>query len=129
VKIGKGVFIGDDVYIENEFPECVEIQDQASIALRATVIAHFRGPGKVIIEKKAWIGPGCLIAGSTGKTLTIGEGATVAALSVVVKDVPPHTFVGGSPAKPIARVTVPMTLEASYDDWKNGLRPLDEGEE
>src|SRR5580704_1064032 len=27
VSIGKNVFIGDDVYLENEYPECVEIQD------------------------------------------------------------------------------------------------------
>jgi acetyltransferase-like isoleucine patch superfamily enzyme len=126
VQIGRNVFIGEEVYIENEHPECVEIGDDAQIALRATIMAHFRGPGRVMIGKKVWIGPGCVIAGGSGRTLTIGEGSMVAALSVVVNDVPPYTFVGGAPAKPIARVTVPMTVDTTYEDWKKGLRPLDE---
>ena len=31
--------------------------------------------------------------------VTIGEGAVVAANSIVTKDVPPYSLVGGSPAK------------------------------
>ena len=36
VKIYGNVFIGDDVYLENEYPEAVEIHDGAGIALRET---------------------------------------------------------------------------------------------
>jgi acetyltransferase-like isoleucine patch superfamily enzyme len=124
VKIYGTVFIGDDVYLENEHPECVEIHDEAQIVLRSIIVAHFRGAGKIIIGKKVWIGANCTIAASTGQTLTIGEGAVVAAGAVVTKDVPPFTFVGGVPAKPIATVTVPMTLKTSYEDFKTGLQPL-----
>lgn len=46
------------------------------------------------IEDKAWIGFNCIIL----KGVTIGEGAVVAAGSVVTKDVPPYTVVGGNPA-------------------------------
>jgi acetyltransferase-like isoleucine patch superfamily enzyme len=35
------------------------------------------------------------------KGVTIGDGAKVAANSVVTKDIPPYTFVGGAPAKVI----------------------------
>ena len=35
--------------------------------------------------------------------VTIGDGATVAANAVVVKDVPPGVIVGGVPAKPLGR--------------------------
>jgi len=125
VKIYGRVFIGDDVYIENEHPECVEIHDQAQIVIRTVIMAHFRGTGKVVIGEKVWIGPCCVIAASPGQTLTIGEGAVLAAGSVVTKDVPPFTFMGGVPAKPIARVTVPMSLSTSFDDFKSGLRRLD----
>src|SRR5438270_13086007 len=51
VHMGNGVFIGDDVYIENEYPEAVEIQDGASVTLRCVILAHTRGPGRVVIEK------------------------------------------------------------------------------
>lgn len=43
---------------------------------------------------KAWIGEGCKIL----KGVTIGEGAVVAAGSVVTKDVESWTIVGGNPA-------------------------------
>lgn len=124
VKISGTIFIGDQVYIENEHPECIEIHDGAQIVLRTTIIAHFRGSGKIIIGKNAWVGAGCGIYTTPGRTLYIGEGAVIAAHSVVTQDVPPYTFVGGAPAKPIAKVTVPMTLGTSYEDFKNGLAKL-----
>ena len=124
VKIYGKVFIGDDVYIENENPEGVEIHDEAQIALRVIIVAHLRGNGKVIIGKKVWIGAGCIIAASAEQTLTIGEGAVIAAGSVVTKDVPPYTFVGGVPAKPLATVTVPMLVDTDLNEFKKGLIPI-----
>ena len=124
VKIYGTVFIGEEVYLENEHPECVEIHDEAQIGLRTIIVAHFRGSGRIIIESKVWTGPNCVIACSVGQTLTIGEGSVLAAGSVVTKDVKPFTFVGGVPAKPIAEVTVPMTLKTDYLPFKKGLRPI-----
>ena len=51
--------------------------------------------GPIFIHDKAWIGPSVTILHS----VTIGEGAVVAAGAVVTKDVPPYTLVGGVPAK------------------------------
>ena len=124
VKIYGTVFIGDQVYLENEYPEMVEIHDGAQIVLRSIIMCHFRGTGRVIIESNAWIGPNCVITVSPGRTLTIGEGSAIAASSVVTRDVPKFMFVGGSPAKPISRINVPMTLHTSYEDFKKGLVPL-----
>ena len=51
VKIGRRVFIGDDVYLDNEYPEAIEIGDDVQISIRAVVIAHTRGAGRVIIAR------------------------------------------------------------------------------
>ena len=49
----------------------------------------------IVIEDKVWIGMDVLVL----KGVTIGEGAVVAAKSVVTKDVPAWTLVAGNPAK------------------------------
>jgi acetyltransferase-like isoleucine patch superfamily enzyme len=121
VKIHGNVFIGEEVYIENNFPHAVEIHEDVVITVRTTIMAHFRGSGKVVIEKKAWIGPNCFVGASSGQQLTIGEGAVLGASSVVTKDVPPYTMVVGMQAKPFAKVTVPFTLEKSYEEISAGL--------
>lgn len=124
VRIYGNVFIGDEVYIENEHPELIEIHDEAQIALRTTIVAHFRGTGRIIIGSKAWIGAGCIIATTPGVTLTVGEAAVIAAGSVVTKDVPPFTMVAGVPAKPIARIKIPMTINTDFNEFKNGLERI-----
>jgi len=50
---------------------------------------------KVIINSDAWLGARSIILPG----VTIGRGATVAAGSIVTKDVPDYAIVGGSPAK------------------------------
>lgn len=56
--------------------------------------------GSIIIQDKAWIGFNVIIL----KDITIGEGAVVAAGSVVTKDVEPYTLVGGNPARFIKKL-------------------------
>ncbi|MDO5526467.1 MAG: acyltransferase [Prevotella sp.] len=51
----------------------------------------------IVIKDNVWIGRRAMIL----KGVTIGEGAVIAAGSVVTKDVPPHTLVAGNPAKVI----------------------------
>ena len=49
----------------------------------------------VVIKRRSWIGFNSTIL----KGVTVGEGAVVAAASVVTKDVEPYTVVAGNPAK------------------------------
>jgi acetyltransferase-like isoleucine patch superfamily enzyme len=127
VRIGRSVFIGDDVYIENEYPECVEIQDNVELGLRTVVLAHLRGPGRVIIRENAWVGACCLISTVSDRTLTIGEGAVVGAGSIVTNDLPDHAFIKPPRAEPLATASVPLALAPSYMSFFRGLRPLRRG--
>ncbi len=124
VRIQKNVWIGDDVYIENEYPEAVEIQENAGIQLRTTIIAHTRGTGKIIIGKNVFVGCGSVIACPPNYTLTIGEGSVISANSVISTSIPPFSFVAAPQAKPIARVTVPFLEDVSYDEFIAGLVPI-----
>ena len=106
VKIGKKVHIGPMVTIDDVYPNFVVIEDGVSIAGQNFILTHnkaleyhkhlseaFLGP--VIIKKNAWVAIGVIILPG----VTIGEGSIVASGSVVTKDVPPNTLVGGVPAK------------------------------
>lgn len=52
---------------------------------------------RIEIGNDVWIGTGSYVS----RGVKIGDGAVIAAGSVVTKDVPPYTIVGGVPAKPI----------------------------
>lgn len=63
----------------------------------------------ITIEDNVWIGGSSVI----NPGVTIGKNSIVASGSVVVKDVPPNTIVGGNPAKIIREIT---DEESEY--WK-----------
>ena len=83
VTIGNGVRIGRNVSIRVWNGPHVIIND------------HYRNHAPVHIENHVWLCTGCTIMPG----VTVGEGAVVAANATVTKDVPPHSLVGGSPAK------------------------------
>lgn len=74
--------------------------------------------GDTIIESDAWIGMNAMIMPG----VNIGEGAIVAAESVVVKDVPAYTIVGGNPAKEIKKrftdEEIAKLKEMRWYDWE-----------
>lgn len=125
VKVGSGVFIGDEVYLDNEWPEQIEIQDDVQISIRSIVIAHTRGPGRVIIEKESFIGPNSVLVAGAGRVLRIGAGAVVGAGSIVTKSVPPRIYVAPPPVEALARVRVPLPRAESMEEFWAGLETLD----
>lgn len=124
VRITGTVFIGDDVYIENEYPECVRLEDGVQLALRTTIIAHTRGSSQVVVERNVLIGACSVIIAPVNASLNIGEGAVVGAGSVITSDVPAQTLVAPERVKMYARVTVPFTMRTDYSEFRRGLRPL-----
>ena len=67
--------------------------------------------GKVVIKDWAYIGAGSHIMPG----VTIGEGALVAAGSIVTKSVAPHTIVGGNPARFICTTEEYYERNKQYD--------------
>lgn len=124
IQIGNNVWIGDDVYLENEFPELVEIHDGAVVGLRSIIIAHTRGTGRIIIGKDVYIGAATVIVTSANRTLVIGDGSVIMASSLVTGSIAPYTLYGSDASKPLARITKPFTAAASYEEFMMSLRPL-----
>ncbi len=113
VKVGKNVYIGFLVIMDGEYPEYIQIGDEASIGPGVTIMAHssaspyhnrlkifYKGPQKVTIKRGVWLAAGSIILPG----VTIGEGSIVAAGSVVSRDVPSYTLVGGNPARAIKQL-------------------------
>jgi amino acid adenylation domain-containing protein len=127
VRIGEHVSIGYDSLIETSYPWLVRIGDNVNIGIRTTIIAHFRGMAPISkdnytvdIQNGAFIGPGVFIL----PNVTIGEGAVVAAGSVVNNSVPAYTLVQGNPAIPKARCGVALTGKTQYDEFIRKLVPI-----
>lgn len=124
VKIGRGVFIGDDAYLDGEFPEMIEIQDGAAVSIRAMIIAHNKGPGKVIIEKEAFVGPQAVVIANGGKTLRIGEGAVIGAGCVISRNVAPRTVVVPAATHVVGEASISLAAAETIEEFWSGLRPL-----
>jgi acetyltransferase-like isoleucine patch superfamily enzyme len=119
VRIGERTFIGASTLV---CAERIEIGDDVLISWGCTIVDHdshaivwkdraqdvgnwYEGRkdwttverAAVRIGDKAWIGFNAIVL----KGVNIGEGAVVGAGSVVTRDVPAFTIVGGNPARPI----------------------------
>lgn len=83
------------------------------------ICSNFDMFGKVVIEDWAYIGAYSQIMPG----VTIGEGALVAAGSVVTKSVAPHTVVGGNPARYICTTEEFYERNKKYNVGTKGLSP------
>jgi len=118
-RIGSGVLIdhGTSVVIG----ETAVVEDNVSLLHEVTL----GGTGKETGDRHPKVRRGVLI-GAGAKTLgniEIGLGAKVAAGSVVLKDVPPHTTVAGIPARVVGRCTVAepaLEMDASFPFSEGG---------
>jgi acetyltransferase-like isoleucine patch superfamily enzyme len=119
ITIGNFVFIAWGCTIYDHNAHSIDYRDREQDILDQ--LADLRAGRNLIDSKKwdvvdskpiricnnAWIGMNCIIL----KGVTIGEGAIVAAGSVVTKDVLPWCMVGGNPAKLIKEI--PLELRKS----------------
>jgi len=123
VKIHGRVWIGDDVYLESEYPENIELQEGAALSMRCMVLAHTHGEGSVTIGRRAFIGPMAVVACTAGRTITIGDGAVITIGAIVSTSVPAHTVFSPPRSKAVAMARVPF-CGSSLDEFLAGLEPL-----
>lgn len=115
-KVGKGAFIGYEVWMDFNNTNLISIGEGAHITNRCLLLCHQRNlknycigvdstklpykKGKITIGNNVMVGMGTIIM----PNVTIGEGAIIAAGSVVTRDIPAWTIAAGSPAKVIKQV-------------------------
>ena len=91
IVIGNGVLTGKKVLITDNSHGEITREMMDVDPLKRQVVSK----GEVIIGDNVWIGEKATIVAN----VKIGNGAIVAANSVVTKDVPPYCVVAGCPAK------------------------------
>ena len=128
-----GVTIGKDCFISsramNGEPYLITIGNHVQVTRGVAIHCHGGGNSirkqypdfdafcKVVIEDWAYIGAYSQIMPG----VTIGEGAIVAAGSIVTKSVAPHTVVGGNPAKVICSVDDYIARNLKYNLHSKGM--------
>jgi acetyltransferase-like isoleucine patch superfamily enzyme len=93
-----GVTIGDRVYT-SPFSQLIAVNHVFDDPGTSFVDQGITAEG-IVVEDDVWIGSGAIITDG----VRVGKGAVVAAGAVVTADVPPHTVVGGVPAKVLREI-------------------------
>lgn len=117
ITIGQRSVINRGVVLDGRFP--LTIGDNVSISIGSVILtlehdlhaADFRAVGApVTIGDRVFIGTRAVVLPG----VSVGEGAAVAAGSVVTKDVDPYTIVGGVPAKAIGSRPRNLTYQTGF---------------
>lgn len=109
ISVGRNVFINQNCTFYDLGG--IDIADDVMIGPNVNIItsSHPIEPSRrrngviakpIVIEKNVWLAASATIIGG----VTVGENSVVAAGSVVTKDVPPNTLVGGNPARVIRSI-------------------------
>ncbi|WP_132052519.1 CatB-related O-acetyltransferase [Pseudocnuella soli] len=119
VEVGNYCSIARNVSIQefNHQTDRISTYFVLSNIFKEEISADITSKGKISIGHDVWIGAHCVILSGS----TIGNGAIVAANSVVTGNVPPFAIVAGSPAKVIAfrfeEELIYMLQEISWWHW------------
>ncbi|HWG90678.1 MAG TPA: acyltransferase [Candidatus Thermoplasmatota archaeon] len=99
-RVGRHAAVGLEVTFDIFYPELIEIGDNSIVGFSSTLLCHeylvkeYR-TGPIRIGRDVTIGANTTILPG----VTIGDGATVSAMSLVNRDIPPGEFWGGVPVR------------------------------
>src|SRR6201994_3021253 len=110
IRVGHNVFVNQNCTFYDLGG--LEIADDVMIGPNVSIITagHPLEPSQrraatvgkpIVIERNVWIAAGATIIGG----VTVGENSVVAAASVVTRDVPPNSLIGGNPARVIRSIS------------------------
>lgn len=115
-KVGKNVFIGDNVKVDAGHADLITLEDHVHVAGGCRLLCHQRDLSNYCIgDDYAKLGyklapihlkKGCLIGMESFvfPGVTVGEGAIVGAGSLVTHDIPAWTIATGRPAKVVKQI-------------------------
>ena len=111
IHIGKNVYLGMFVFLDNLYPEYIYIEDGASINAGSMVLTHFNPMKQFAPIMQARVAPvvirKCAIVAIKSTILPgvmVGKNAIVSAGAVVEKSVPDYSIVKGVPNKKVAEI-------------------------
>ncbi|HEU4964498.1 MAG TPA: acyltransferase [Bacilli bacterium] len=128
MEVGEQTAVAMMVMLDVMFPELVSIGRNSIVGYNTTILAHeylireYR-LGRVIIGDEVMIGANSTILPG----VKIGDGAVVAAGSLVNKDVPAGAFVGGNPIRVIRPGVADAGVPLHRDDEAEVEEPEEEG--
>jgi acetyltransferase-like isoleucine patch superfamily enzyme len=110
--IGEGCHISFSARLDKTNPHGIHIGDQSIVTFGATILSHDFVNNRHLDTR---IGRWCFIGAHSIilPGVEIGDHSIVAAGSVVVRSVPPHSLVGGNPAR---------IIEAEIETGPYGMR-------
>ncbi len=115
-KVGKDVFVGDNVKVDLNHADMITIEDHVHIASGTRLLCHQRNLSDYCVGddyaklgyniKPIHLSKGCLVGMESFVMpgVTIGEGAIIGAGSLVTKDIPAWTIATGRPAKVVKEI-------------------------
>ena len=107
LQLGSHVYVGPECLFDLACP--IAIEDEVVLSARVCLVTHAdvgnrplkrrypRREGAIVVKRGAWIGMNVVVLHG----VTIGECAVVGAMSLVRRDVPPHSLSMGIPARTI----------------------------
>ena len=110
LRLGKNVYIGNDVVIDPAFPWLISIGDDCFISARSIILAHdsstkkhigYTRVGKVTIGRNTFIGMGSVILPG----VKIGDNSIIGAGSVVTTHVPEDSVAVGNPVVVVGKTS------------------------